>query len=167
MGCREGDGFLLSRPRRQRRQARGVRSPAPGRPIAAGWAAAPPAGRGPGGRGARCRLARVPALPHPRRAPRTRPAHRAAPARAALRRPPGEAWQVQLGTQLGPVGVGEGRRRGWGMAQLGLARVVEGPRAGLGFAPERRVRTCSLTTPEGDWGRVGVGVLRSNLVRED
>lgn len=53
------------------------------------------------------------------------------------------------------------------MAQLGLARVVEGPRAGLGFAPERRVRTCSLTTPEGDWGRVGVGVLRSNLVRED
>ncbi|XP_070130877.1 dickkopf-related protein 3 isoform X2 [Equus caballus] len=43
------------------------------------------------------------------------------------------------------------------MAQLGLARVVEGPRAGLGFAPERRVRTCSLTTPEGDWGGGGGG----------
>lgn len=41
-------------------------------PMAWGWAAAPPAGRGPGGRGA-LRARRVPALPHPRALPAPAP----------------------------------------------------------------------------------------------
>ena len=102
----------------------------PGRPLAAGWAAAPPAGRG--GRGERCGLARVAALQHPRRAPRTRGPRSAPLPLCSPEAAPGEAWQVHPGSQLGPVGVGEGRRRGREVAYLGSSWVGEELGAGLG-----------------------------------
>lgn len=131
----------------------------PGRPLAAGWAAAPPAGRG--GRGELCGLARVAALQHPRRAPSTR-GPRSAP--LPLRSPeaaPGEAWKVQPRAQLGPVGVGEGRRRGREVAYLGSSWVGEGLGSGLGSDPgdgEGAVMSCSLTTQDGGSVKDGVGV---------
>lgn len=88
-------------------------------PWGGGWLA--------GGRGERCGLARVPALPHPRRSPSTR-AQPTAP--LLLRSPeaaPAEAWQIQTRAQRGPGWVGEGRWRVRWAAQLGPA--------GLGFNP--------------------------------
>ncbi|XP_058161711.1 dickkopf-related protein 3 [Dasypus novemcinctus] len=102
--------------------ARGLSRP-PGQPMAAAWAAAPPAGRGPGGRagGARgCGLTRVPAPPHPRRSqlppPRRPPGPRSgpAPAPAARRQLPARRAQLQPAAQLSPVG----RRRRWAQSEM-------------------------------------------------
>lgn len=116
-----------------------------------------PLPRGGGGRGERCGLAGVPALPHPCRAPSAGgPPTRQLPLRS-LEADPGEAWQVQTRAQLGPAGVGEGRRRGRGWLSSVPPGWVEEDRASdLVPAPGVGVLS-SLTTQDGgsDRGRGG------------
>lgn len=142
---------------RPRRQACGAGSRSPGRPMAWDWAAAPPAGRGPGGRGA-LRARRVPALPHPCAIPAPAPLPFPQPAAASRR---GLAGPTRA--RLCPVGcVRDGG--GEGAALFGLVWTGEGPGPRPGSDPAGRVLTGARIAPE--WaaqGWAGSGVVALEL----